>query len=206
MSAELAPVLTRDLHVGGRDVASESGRAYPVRDTRQTPLAYAALASRRDARDAVTAARLGAETWSATPANLRGYALHRVSEALHERRVELVEAVAAAEGVPDKRATALVEAALDRWEHHADWADKIGAVLGVGTTEWGGSAAPTHRSRWGWPPGRRRECCPPPRSSPTSAVRPRSATSVGCSSAVPCGGWWTEHRIRSVADRLGRWD
>lgn len=136
MSADLAPVRTRDLHVGGRDVASESGRTYPVGDTRQTLLAHVALASRRDARDAVAAARLGAETWSATPAHLRGYALHRVSEALHERRVELVEAVAAAEGVPDKRATALVEAALDRWEHHAGWADKLGAVLRAGTTEW----------------------------------------------------------------------
>lgn len=136
--AEPAPVRTLDLLIGGRRVDSASGRTYPVGDTRHALLAHVALASRRDVRDAVNAATAGGQAWSLTPAHLRGYALHRVTEGLHERRAELVESVAAAEGVPGKRATVLVEAALERWEHHAGWADKLGAVLGAGSTEWGG--------------------------------------------------------------------
>ncbi|UZJ25432.1 aldehyde dehydrogenase family protein [Rhodococcus antarcticus] len=136
-SGDATPVRTLGLLVGGRSVASETGRTYPVADTRHVLLAHVALASRKDVRDAVVAASAGAQSWSATPAHRRGYALHRVVETLHERRTELVDAVAAAEGVPGRRATALVAAALERWEHHAGWADKLGAVLGTGTAEWG---------------------------------------------------------------------
>lgn len=137
-SADPAAVRSLGLHVGGRTVDSQSGRTYPVADQRHVLLAHVALASRKDVRDAVAAATDGAGRWSATPAHRRGYALHRVGEALHERTAELVDAVAAAEGVPGRRATALVEAALDRWEHHAGWADKLDALLGAGPTEWGG--------------------------------------------------------------------
>jgi acyl-CoA reductase-like NAD-dependent aldehyde dehydrogenase len=136
-SVDATPVRTLGLLVDGRSVASESGRTYPVGDTRHVLLAHVALASRKDVRDAVAAATAAAQAWSATPAHRRGYALHRVVEALHERRTELVDAVTAAEGVPGKRAAVLVAAALERWEHHAGWADKLGAVLGTGTPEWG---------------------------------------------------------------------
>lgn len=137
-TAEPTSLRTLDLLVGGRSVASASGRTYPVGDSRHAPLAHVALASRRDVRDAVEAAKAGGQAWSATPGPLRGDALHRVTEALHERRTELVESVAAAEGVPGKRATVLVEAALERWGHYAGWADKLAALLGPGATEWGG--------------------------------------------------------------------
>ncbi len=120
------------LLVGGRRVPSESGRTYPVRDHRGQVVAAVALGTRRDVRDAVAAARAAVPGWTRRPEAERLRLLLAVEAALQERREELVALVDAAEGVGAKRATQLVTAALDRWVHHAGWADKLpGAPLGV---------------------------------------------------------------------------
>ena len=56
---------TYKLFIGGAFPRSESAYSYAVNDTQGTFVANAALASRKDARDAVVAARKAFPGWSA---------------------------------------------------------------------------------------------------------------------------------------------
>jgi acyl-CoA reductase-like NAD-dependent aldehyde dehydrogenase len=128
--ARLPVAKTYKLYVGGGFPRSESGRSYPVRDPGGALLAHAALASRKDVRDAVTAARAALPAWSGATAYNRGQVLYRVAEMLQGRREQFAAEVAAAEGCPRERAVVLVDAAVDRWVWYAGWTDKIASVLG----------------------------------------------------------------------------
>jgi acyl-CoA reductase-like NAD-dependent aldehyde dehydrogenase len=126
----LAVAKTYKLYVGGAFPRSESGRSYPVTDAGGALLAHAALASRKDLRDAVSAARAAFPGWSGTTAYNRGQVLYRVAEMLQARHAQFVDDVVAAEGVRRGQATALVDATVDRWVWYAGWTDKIASVLG----------------------------------------------------------------------------
>jgi acyl-CoA reductase-like NAD-dependent aldehyde dehydrogenase len=121
---------TYKLYVGGAFPRSESGRSYPVTSATGAPLANAALASRKDVRDAVVAARKAFPGWSGRTAYNRGQILYRIAEMMEGRRDQFATEVAAAEGISAGKAQALVSAAVDRWVYYAGWADKIGQVLG----------------------------------------------------------------------------
>jgi acyl-CoA reductase-like NAD-dependent aldehyde dehydrogenase len=123
---------TYQLYLGGAFHRSESGRVYPVTDYRGTFLANAAQASRKDARDAVTAARSGFPEWSAAAPRARGQVLYRIAELLEGRREQFVSEVITAEGWPVRRAAALLDVTIDRWVWYAGWTDKIATVLGSG--------------------------------------------------------------------------
>jgi acyl-CoA reductase-like NAD-dependent aldehyde dehydrogenase len=126
----LAVAKTYKLYVGGSFPRSESGRSYPVTDTDGTLLAHAALASRKDVRDAVSAARTAFPGWARATAYNRGQVLYRVAEMLQGRRAQFVDDVVSAEGVRKGQAAALVDATVDRWVWYAGWTDKIASVLG----------------------------------------------------------------------------
>jgi acyl-CoA reductase-like NAD-dependent aldehyde dehydrogenase len=121
---------TYKLAIGGKFPRSESGRSYEVVDAKGRFLANAAQASRKDARDAVVAARKAFAGWSAATAYNRGQVLYRVAELLEGRRAQFVADVAAAEGLTARRAEAVVDAAIDRWVWYAGWSDKIAQVHG----------------------------------------------------------------------------
>ena len=121
---------TYKLYIGGKFPRSESARSYPVTDSKGAFLANAAQGSRKDARDAVTAARKAFAGWSGATAYNRGQVLYRVAEVLEGRREQFIAEVSAAEGVAAKKAQALVDTAIDRWVWYAGWTDKIAAVLG----------------------------------------------------------------------------
>jgi acyl-CoA reductase-like NAD-dependent aldehyde dehydrogenase len=121
---------TYKLYIGGAFPRSESGRSYVVTDQKDRFLANAALASRKDARDAVTAARKAFGGWSAATAYNRGQVLYRVAELLEGRRAQFVSEVRAAEGLGARQAEAVVDAAIDRWVWYAGWADKLAQVRG----------------------------------------------------------------------------
>jgi acyl-CoA reductase-like NAD-dependent aldehyde dehydrogenase len=101
-----------------------------VTDSKGTFLANAAQGSRKDARDAVAAARKAFPGWSGATAYNRGQVLYRVAEVLEGRREQFITEVAVSEGVPVKKAQSLVDTAIDRWVWYAGWTDKIAAVLG----------------------------------------------------------------------------
>jgi acyl-CoA reductase-like NAD-dependent aldehyde dehydrogenase len=121
---------TYKLAIGGAFPRSESGRSYPVHDSEGTLLAHAAQASRKDVRDAVVAARKALPGWSrATPYN-RGQVLYRVAELLDGRREQFAAEVAAAEGIANGDAGAIVDESIDRVVWYAGWADKFAQVAG----------------------------------------------------------------------------
>ena len=130
MTERLAVRKTYKLYVGGAFPRSESGRSYEVTDARGRFLANAAMASRKDARDAVVAARKAYGGWSGATAYNRGQVLYRVAEVMEGRRAQFVDEVAAGEGVTRPRAEKAVDAAVDRWVWYAGWADKIAQVTG----------------------------------------------------------------------------
>jgi acyl-CoA reductase-like NAD-dependent aldehyde dehydrogenase len=130
MTARLDVRKTYKLYVGGRFPRSESGRSYEVVDAKGRFLANAAQASRKDARDAVVAARKAFAGWAAATAYNRGQVLYRVAELLEGRRAQFVADVSAAEGLTARRAEAVVDAAIDRWVWYAGWSDKIAQVHG----------------------------------------------------------------------------
>ncbi|MEU1910066.1 aldehyde dehydrogenase family protein [Streptomyces hygroscopicus] len=128
----LSVLKTYKLFVGGTFPRSESGRVYEVTDSQDRWLANAPLASRKDARDAVVAARKAFGGWSGATAYNRGQILYRIAEMLEGRRDQFGHEVARAEGLSRAKATAAVEAAIDRWVWYAGWTDKIAQVAGGG--------------------------------------------------------------------------
>jgi acyl-CoA reductase-like NAD-dependent aldehyde dehydrogenase len=132
----LAVRKTYKLFIGGAFPRSESGRSYPVHGPRAGQrggglLAFAAQASRKDARDAVKAARGAFGGWSGATAYNRGQVLYRVAEMLEGRAAQFTAEVAAAEGVSQAAAKAQVGAAIDRWVWYAGWPDKVAQVAGA---------------------------------------------------------------------------
>nr|PZN41419.1 MAG: aldehyde dehydrogenase [Actinomycetota bacterium] len=125
----LAVRKTYKLFIGGAFPRSESGRSYPVNDAKGNFLANAAKASRKDARDAVVAARKAFPGWSGATAYNRGQILYRIAEMMEGRRAQFIDEVTAT-GLPKAAASAHVDAAIDRWVWYAGWSDKITAVYG----------------------------------------------------------------------------
>jgi len=121
---------TYKLYIGGAFPRSESGRSFEVTGAGGGFLANAALASRKDARDAVVAARKAFPGWSGATAYNRGQVLYRVAEVLEGRRAQFADEVRQAVGGSHKSAFAEVDAAVDRWVWYAGWSDKLAQVRG----------------------------------------------------------------------------
>jgi acyl-CoA reductase-like NAD-dependent aldehyde dehydrogenase len=122
---------TYKLYIGGAFPRSESGRTYVVNDAKGALMANAAQASRKDARDAVVAARKAFGGWSGRTAYNRAQVVYRIAEVLEGRRDQFVAEIRAAEGVSGARANGAVDAAIDRLVWYAGWADKITQVVGT---------------------------------------------------------------------------
>jgi acyl-CoA reductase-like NAD-dependent aldehyde dehydrogenase len=130
MSTRLDVKKTYKLYIGGQFPRSESGRSYVVNDAKGTFLANASQASRKDARDAVKAARAAFGGWSGRTAYNRGQVVYRIAEVLEGRRDQFEAELRAAEGLTAAKARTYVDAAVDRLVWYAGWADKIAQVTG----------------------------------------------------------------------------
>jgi acyl-CoA reductase-like NAD-dependent aldehyde dehydrogenase len=128
--AERIPVLrTPKLFIGGAFPRSESGRTYEVTGADGTFVANAALASRKDVRDAVVAARSAQPGWAGATAYNRGQVLHRVAELVEGRRGQLIDELTVGSG-DAAAAEREVDAAVDRLVWYAGWTDKLAQVAG----------------------------------------------------------------------------
>ncbi len=128
--ARIAVAKTYKLYLGGAFPRSESGRTYPVSDAKGAFMANAAQASRKDVRDAVSAARKGFGGWSrATPYN-RGQVIYRIAEMVESRAGDFAALIQAGSGGSARTARTEVEQAVDRLVHYAGWTDKLAAVFG----------------------------------------------------------------------------
>jgi acyl-CoA reductase-like NAD-dependent aldehyde dehydrogenase len=106
---------TYKLYVGGAFPRSESGRTFEAEGHN------VARASRKDARDAVKAARAAVPAWAGMTAYNRGQVLYRLAEMMEARASDLESACTG---------RAEVEAAIDRSVWYAGWADKLAQVVG----------------------------------------------------------------------------
>jgi len=130
MSQRLEVRKTYKLYIGGKFPRSESGRSYVVHNAKGEFVANASRASRKDARDAVVAARAAFAGWSETTAYNRGQVLYRVAEVMQGRAEQFAGEVSAGEGLRLAQARTIVEAAIDRWVWYAGWTDKLSQVVG----------------------------------------------------------------------------
>ncbi len=121
---------TYKLAIGGAFPRSESGRTYEVLAADGGFLANAAKASRKDARDAVVAARSAFAKWSGATAYNRGQVIYRIAELLEGRRAQFIDEISRTEGVSAAEASAQVDLAIDVWVWYAGWADKYAQVAG----------------------------------------------------------------------------
>jgi acyl-CoA reductase-like NAD-dependent aldehyde dehydrogenase len=85
------PVLkTYKLYIGGKFPRGESGRVAPARSADgRSALGNYCIASRKDFRDAATAARKAQPGWAKASAYLRGQIRYRAAEMAELRRAEL---------------------------------------------------------------------------------------------------------------------
>jgi acyl-CoA reductase-like NAD-dependent aldehyde dehydrogenase len=122
---------TYKLFIGGAFPRSESGRVYAVKDSAGRHVANPALASRKDLRDAVVAARSAFGGWSGATAYNRGQILYRMAEILEGRSQQLVEEIVALEGVTARQAKGQVEESIDLLVWYAGWSDKLATLDGA---------------------------------------------------------------------------
>jgi acyl-CoA reductase-like NAD-dependent aldehyde dehydrogenase len=131
MSAQLEVRKTYKLYIGGGFVRSESGRYLSATSPEGGHLDNYCHASRKDFRDAVTAARGAFDGWAKKTAYLRGQILYRAAEMLQNRSAELVNEIARSIGVGAANAEAEVSTTIDRLVHYAGWTDKYQQVFGT---------------------------------------------------------------------------
>ena len=121
---------TYKLYINGAFPRSESGRIYEVTDAKGNFIANPALASRKDLRDAVVAARAAHPGWAKATAYNRGQILYRIAEMLEGRADQIANEISATSAVTPKKAHDQLLAAIDRWVWYAGWSDKLAAAFG----------------------------------------------------------------------------
>jgi acyl-CoA reductase-like NAD-dependent aldehyde dehydrogenase len=121
---------TYKLFIGGAFPRSESGRVYEIKGDNKKFIANPSLASRKDLRDAVVAAKSAQPGWANATAFNRGQILYRIAEIMEGRSEQFVDEICALEGVTNKVAKTQVEAAIDTWVWYSGWCDKLSSVTG----------------------------------------------------------------------------
>jgi acyl-CoA reductase-like NAD-dependent aldehyde dehydrogenase len=121
---------TYKLYINGAFPRSESGRIYEVTDVKGNFVANPVLASRKDLRDAVVAARAAQLGWAKATAYNRGQILYRIAEMLEGRADQIAAEISVTTGATQKKAHEQLMAAIDRWVWYAGWSDKLAAAFG----------------------------------------------------------------------------
>ena len=121
---------TYKLFIGGAFPRSESGRVYEIKGANKKFIANPSLASRKDLRDAVVAAKAAHSGWANATAFNRGQILYRVAEIMQGRSDQFIDEICALEGVTTKVAKIQVEEAIDTWVWYSGWCDKLSSVSG----------------------------------------------------------------------------
>ncbi|NBQ34931.1 MAG: aldehyde dehydrogenase family protein [Actinobacteria bacterium] len=121
---------TYKLFIGGAFPRSESGRVYEVKGANKKFIANPSLASRKDLRDAVVAAKSAQPGWANASAFNRGQILYRIAEIMQGRSEQFIDEICELEGVTSKVAKIQIEEAIDTWIWYSGWCDKLSSVTG----------------------------------------------------------------------------
>ena len=122
---------TYKLFIGGAFPRSESGRVYEIKGANKKFIANPSLASRKDLRDAVVAAKSAQPGWANATAFNRGQILYRIAEIMEGRSEQFIDEICALEGVTTKAAKLQVEETIDTWVWYSGWCDKLSSVTGT---------------------------------------------------------------------------
>lgn len=126
---ERIPVLkTYKLYIGGQFPRTESGRYYELKNKQNKLIANMCLSSRKDLRNAVTAARSAFGGWSGKSAYNRSQIIYRIAEMLEGRKAQLKEELIQ-QGSTAKQADTEVVQAIDRLIYYAGWCDKYSQIF-----------------------------------------------------------------------------
>ena len=131
MSKRIDVKKTYKLYIGGAFPRTESGRTYEVKNSKGVFIANPCLASRKDLKEAVVAARAAQSGWSQATAYNRGQILYRIAEMLEGRREQFISEISELTGVTVKKAHDEVEQSIDLLVWYAGWTDKINALDGA---------------------------------------------------------------------------
>lgn len=119
---------TYKIYIGGAFPRTESGRTYPLKDSKGTLLANMCLSSRKDVRNSVVAARKAFGEWSSKTAFNRGQILYRLAEMMEGRKAQLVDELIQM-GATKANAEKEVLLSIDRCIYYAGWCDKYQALV-----------------------------------------------------------------------------
>jgi acyl-CoA reductase-like NAD-dependent aldehyde dehydrogenase len=119
---------TYKIYIGGQFPRTESGRYYPLKDSKGKVLGNICLSSRKDIRNAVVAARKAFASWSERTAFNRGQILYRIAEMLEGRREQFI-AELVLQGTTRTKAEQEIDLSIDRIVYYAGWCDKYTQIM-----------------------------------------------------------------------------
>lgn len=119
---------TYKIYIGGQFPRTESGRYYTPIDKKGNPLGNICLSSKKDVRNAVSAARKAFGGWTERSAFNRGQILYRIAEMLEGRQDQFI-AELIKQGATKSAAVNEVTLAIDRIVYYAGWADKYQQII-----------------------------------------------------------------------------
>lgn len=122
-SKRLEVLKTYKLYIGGQFPRTESGRYYCPVNKKGEKIANVCMASRKDLRDAIGAARAAFGAWSSRSAFNRGQILYRIAEMLEGRKQQFLQELVF-QGISKSTANREIALAVDRLTHYAGWCDK----------------------------------------------------------------------------------
>ncbi len=118
---------TYKLYIGGKFPRTESGRYYNPQ-VKGKSLGNICLASRKDVRNAIVAARAAQPNWWSMTAYNRGQILYRIAEML-EGRAEQFASELRAQGLTPNQAQRDIGSSIDRLIYYSGWCDKYQQIF-----------------------------------------------------------------------------
>ncbi len=131
MSNRIDVKKTYKLFINGAFPRTESGRTYEIKSAKGVFIANPCLASRKDLKDAVVAARAAQSSWNKASAYNKGQILYRIAEMLEGRRAQFVDEIVLVTGATKSKAEKEVTDSVDRLVWYAGWSDKLSSLSGA---------------------------------------------------------------------------
>lgn len=119
---------TYKIYIGGQFPRTESGRYYTPLDKKGVALANICLSSRKDVKNAVSAAKKAFGGWSEKTAFNRSQILYRIAEMLEGRRDQFISELMK-QGLSKSKADEEVNLSVDRIVYYAGWCDKYSQIF-----------------------------------------------------------------------------
>tara|TARA_Y100000768_G_scaffold184963_1_gene138470 strand:- start:2136 stop:2972 length:837 start_codon:yes stop_codon:yes gene_type:complete len=120
---------TIKMYVGGSFIRSESGATVDYKVSGEE-LARVCWASKKDFRNAVTAAQSGQKSWASKTAYNRSQILYRMGEMAQGKETELINLLLETELCSEDEVAIIVQDMIDTFVYYAGWCDKYQQVMG----------------------------------------------------------------------------